>query len=173
MTFRRSSAAVGLALALAAGVAQAQQPAQPDGRPRAGAARGGRATGRMQPGRALLRGITLTDAQKQRMRAINEKYRTEGKSLRESMRPAMEEARAARQRGDTAAARQSFARTADQRRQFTALQERRVAEVRSVLTADQQRQFDANRTELQSRMQERRSDARGKGHGGRGRGRAG
>jgi len=175
MTFRRSSAAAGLALVLAAGAVQAQQPTRPtrpDARPRAGAqGQDGREMRRMQPGRALLRGVTLTDAQQQQMRAINQKYQGEEQTLRTAMRPAMDEARTARQRGDSAAARAVRERTADQRRQFAALQERRVAEVRGVLTAEQQRQFDANRTEMQARTQERRGEpgARGKRQG-RGRG---
>jgi len=111
------------------------------------------------------------DAQQQQMRAINQKYQGEEQTLRTAMRPAMDEARTARQRGDSAAARAVRERTADQRRQFAALQERHVAEVRGVLTAEQQRQFDANRTEMQARMQERRGEpgARGKRQG-RGRG---
>jgi Spy/CpxP family protein refolding chaperone len=170
MTFLRSSAAVGLALVLAAGAAQAQQTnpqGRPDGRARAGAQgmRGG-----MGPGRALLRGIELTTQQRERLRAIDQKYQAEGKPLRDAMRPAMEEARAARQRGDTVAARQAWERTADQRRQTMALQERRLAEVRGILTAEQQRQFDANRAELKTRMEQRRAEG---GRGGEHRGRQG
>ena len=171
MTYRRPSVAVALALVLAAGLAGAQAPAPRDAR--AGDARpgwdsgqGGRQMRRMPPGRALLRGVTLTTAQRDQIRAIDEKYRAEGRALRDAMRPAADEARSARQRGDTAAARQAWARTADQRRQFTALRERRVAEVRRVLTAEQQRQFDANRSELQARAEERRGDGPARGRGG-------
>lgn len=180
MTHRRPSVAVALALVLAAGAAGAQTPApraDSAGRARPGwdAGEGGRETRRMAPGRALLRGVTLTSAQKEQLRAIDEKYRTEGRALRDAMRPANEEARAARQRGDTAAARQAWARNADQRRQFAALQERRVGEVRGMLTAEQQRQFDANRSELQARAEERRGNGPARGRGGprHGRGRQG
>ena len=175
MTFRRSSIAAGFALVLAADAAQAQQTTtpQPDTRPRQGAERDGRGMRGMRPGRALMRGITLTDAQKQQVRAIDQKYQSQTQSLRESLRPAMQEARAARQRGDTTAARRAWDRTADQRRQLTALQERRIAEVRGVLTAEQQRQFDANRAEMKSRMEERQREGRDGAHrsgrrGGRG-----
>ena len=159
MTVRLSSAVAGLALVLTAGVAQAQQttPTQPNGRPEAGMQRG-RGMRDGMGARGLLRGVNLTDEQKQRVRAIHEKYQNEGKGVRESLRPAMEEARAARQRGDSAAARKAWDRTADQRRQLVALQERQMSEVRGVLTAEQQRQFDANRTAMQARMKERRAE---------------
>lgn len=164
MTFRRSSAALGLAVVFVAGAAQAQQttPEQPNHRP--GAEMGqGRGMRGMQPGAALLRGVNLTDEQKQRLRTINEKYDAEGQKLRAAMRPAGAEARGARQRGDTAAARQAWQGNADQRQQFMALQGRRMTEVRGVLTAEQQRQFDANRTEMQERMRERRGGVGGQG----------
>jgi Spy/CpxP family protein refolding chaperone len=176
MTFRLSTAAAGLALVLTAAAAQAQQttPAEPNRRP-SPEMQGGRGT-RGGPERMLLRGVTLTPEQQQRVRAINEKYQAEGRPLREALRPAMQDARSARQRGDSAAARKAWERTAEQRRGLTALQERRVTEVRSVLTAEQQKQFDANRTAMQSRMQERRDQGgapRPDGAGRRWRGRAG
>ena len=171
MTFRRSSAAVGLALVLAAGAVQAQQTTPDERGGRRGAPReelrGQRGPGRQGP---LLRGITLTAAQQEQLRAINQKYAAEGRPLREAMRPAMQEARAARQRGDTAAARRAWARTATQRQQALALQERRTAEVRGILTAEQQRQFDANRAEMKTRMEERGKEL---GEGGRRGGRRG
>ena len=165
MTFRRSSAAVGLALVLAAGAAQAQQttPGQPGGR--RGAPR--QELRQERNGGRMLRGITLSAAQQTQLRAINEKYAAQGKPLREAMRPAMQEARAARQRGDTVAARSALQRTSEQRKQMTALQERRLAEVRGILTADQQRQFDANRAELKARMEQRRANGDAGHKGGR------
>jgi Spy/CpxP family protein refolding chaperone len=138
--------------------------------------RGGRGMNGGGPGRAMLRGISLTDAQKERLRAIDRKYRSEGQAARAAMRPAMEEGRAARQRGDSATARRAWQGTDAQRRQMAALQERRLAEVRGVLTAEQQQRFDANRSEMQARMRERGAGGRdGHGRGGRrgGRGRAG
>jgi protein CpxP len=178
MTFRRSSSVLGLALVLAAGVAGAQQPTPPTDRPEAGATRGGRGMNGRGPGRAVLRGITLTDAQQERLRAIDQKYRAEGQAMRAQLRPAMQEARAARQRGDTAAARRAWQGTDAQRREMAALQQRRLAEVRGVLTAEQQRQFDANRAEMQARVRERTEggrDGRHERHEGRrgGRGRNG
>jgi Spy/CpxP family protein refolding chaperone len=176
MTFRRSPSILGLALVLVAGVAGAQQPSPRADRPHAGEMRGGRGMNGGGPGRAMLRGISLTDAQKERLRAIDQKYRSEGQAARAAMRPAMEEGRAARQRGDSATARRAWQGTDAQRRQMAALQERRLAEVRGVLTAEQQQRFDANRSEMQARMRERGAGGRdGHGRGGRrgGRGRAG
>ena len=164
MTFRRSSAAVGLALVLAAGAVQAQQPTPGQPGARRGAPREELRVGRGQRrGAPLLRGITLTDAQKERLRAINEKYAAEGKSLREAARPTMQEARAARQRADTVGVRRALTRAAEYRSQAFALQVRRAAELRGILTAEQQRQFDANRTELQTRLEQRRSELRDRG----------
>jgi Spy/CpxP family protein refolding chaperone len=176
MTILRSSAAAGLALMLAVGAAQAQQPttppARPDARVEGPMMRGQRGPrGEMGPGRALFRGIELTAQQKEQMRAIAGKYQTQTKSLRESTRPAMEEARAARQRGDTVAARKAWERTTAQRQQMVALQERQMTELRGILTADQQRTFDANRTAVKARMDERRAE--GGRQGGRQGGRRG
>ena len=55
--------------------------------------------------RGLFRGVKLSDAERAKIKDINSKYATQAKSLREQMKPAMQEARAARQKGDTAAAR--------------------------------------------------------------------
>jgi hypothetical protein len=46
----------------------------------------------------LLRGITLSDAEKSRVKAIHAKYGDESKALRASLRPAMQEIRTARRR---------------------------------------------------------------------------
>ena len=160
MTFRRSSAAVGLALVLAVGAAEAQQttPGQPG--TRRGVPREELRAQRQPGGGPLFRGITLTAAQQEQVRAINQRYADEGRSLREAARPAMAEVRTARQRGDTVALRQAMVRAAEHRSRVFALQVRRLAEVRRVLTAEQQRQFDANRTELQARMEQRGKEMR-------------
>ena len=94
--------------------------------------------------RGAFRGLNLTDAQKSQMKTIHQKYAPQFKPLMESMRPAMTDARAARQRGDTAAARAAFARTADTRTKIEALRQQERNEVRGILTADQQKTFDAN-----------------------------
>lgn len=94
--------------------------------------------------RGLMRGVKPTDAQKAQIKAIHQKYQTQFKSLRESMKPAMDSARAARQRGDTTAARAAFAGTAGTRQQAKTLRQQEVAEIRAVLTPEQQKTLDAN-----------------------------
>lgn len=111
--------------------------------------------------RALFRDITLTADQKTQVKAISDRYRTQRQSLAESMKPAMTEARNARQRGDTVAARAAFDRTADTRSRLSALRDQELREVRDVLTAAQQQTFDRNVSEMKTRMQQHR------GRGGR------
>jgi periplasmic protein CpxP/Spy len=154
--------AAALAIALLGGsvvAASAQQPSAPS--PDA-SARPGRAHGGM--GRRLFRGITLTAAQKASINQIHDKYRDQAKPLRESMRPAMQDARAARQRGDTAGVKAAWQKTADAREQLRSLRQREMAEVRGLLTAEQQTQFDRNVAQMESRARERQAD-----HGKRGR----
>jgi len=105
----------------------------------------------MGPGRSALRGVKPTDAQKAQIKAIHEKYQPQFKSLREAMKPAMDEAKAARQRGDTAAVRAAFAKTASTREQAQALRAQETAEIRAILTPDQQKTFDANVAQMKSR----------------------
>jgi len=104
--------------------------------------------------------VKPTDAQKAQIKAIHEKYKAQFQSYRESMKPAMEEAKAARQRGDTAAAKAAFAKTASTREQAQALRAQESAEIRAILTPDQQKTFDANVAKMKSR-----GDHARKGHG--------
>jgi len=116
-------------------------------------------------GRAgLLRGITLSDAEKTRVKAIHAKYSTEAKALRESLRPVMQEARAARQKHDSAAVKAAWDRTAGDRQKLQALMQRERAEIRSALTPENQKVFDANAKTLE----QRRAKWSKNGKGGRG-----
>jgi Spy/CpxP family protein refolding chaperone len=106
----RNSRVVGLAIAgiLAVGtIAQAQSTTTQSEQQRHATRREVRG-GRGHAG--LLRGITLSDAEKTQMKAIRTKYRAEAKSLRESMRPAMQDLRAARQKRDSAAVKTAWER---------------------------------------------------------------
>jgi len=151
-------AALAMVTALGA-VAQAQSTTvHSDSTWKRGRANGPRKMGRNGEMRGAFRGVTLTDAQKTQMKAIHQKYAAQSKPLMESMRPAMTDARAARQRGDTAAARAAFARTADTRAKFDALRQQERNEVRGILTADQQKAFDAN-------LANRKEHGRGRGKG--------
>jgi len=124
------------------------------------------ATNDKRPGRGrarLLRGMKLSDAEKTRVKAIHAKYSTETKALRESLRPAMQEARAARQKHDSAAVKAAWDKTAGDRQKLQALMQRERAEIRSALTPENQKVFDANAKTL-----EQRRAAWKNGKGGRG-----
>jgi protein CpxP len=146
---------MGLGLALtvgAAGVAAAQA-TQPENRPnverRARGEQGQRgAQRRGGPDRALLKGITLTDAQKAQLGALRKEQQPEMQKSREQLGAVMKEAREARQEGDTVTAR---AKMEQVRAQMAQQRERHVASLRAILTADQQKQFDANVAEWKER----------------------
>src|SRR5206468_8941777 len=124
--------AFGLALSLGAvGVASAQATQQPQRHEQ-----GERGMGRRGPGGELLKGITLTADQKTRLQELRKNEKPN-----EQFKKAMEDARAARQRGDTAAAR---AQMQTLRPQMEQQRERQFAAMRAILTPDQQKQFDAN-----------------------------
>jgi periplasmic protein CpxP/Spy len=144
-----------LVVAAAAGVAEAQAPRRDGAKGRQAGQRGMR---------GLLRGINLTDAEKANLKAVGEKYHGQFATIRQSMRPDFEAARAARQRGDTAAARAAFARTADERAQLQALTNRMHADARAALTAEHRAQFDTNVARMKERMAKR---GNGDGFGGR------
>ena len=112
----------------------------------------------------LLRGVTLSDAEKTRVKAIHAKYSTEARSLRESLRPAMQEARAARQKHDSVAAKAAWDRSAGDRQKLQALMQRERAEIRSALTPENQKVFDANA----KTVEQRRAKGPKNGKGGRG-----
>jgi len=138
-------------------VAQAQT-AVP-GAPQARQQRGGRS----ERGRGrLFRGITLTGAEKARVKEIREKYRSEAQSLQKSLRPAMQEMRAARQKNDSVALKAAWDRSEGDRQKLQALMQRERAEIRTALTAEHQTQFDANAKQLEQRRAGRMKG--GKGH---------
>ncbi len=128
--------------------------------------RGGRARGERAmkgAGRSALRGVKPTDAQKAQIKTIHAKYQTQLKSDRDAMKPAMDEAKAARQRGDTAAARAAFAKTAGSRQHAQALRAQEAAEIRAILTPAQQQTFDANVAKAKAQG-DRQHEGRGKRH---------
>ena len=159
----RIIALVVASLVSTASFAGAQAPA-----PGAQAGRGGMGRG-MQGGRGergLFRGIKLSDTEKAKLKAIRTKYAPEQKQLRESMKPAMQEARAARQKGDSVAAKAAFDRTKDGRDKMKALMDRERGEIRSALTPENQKQFDANVQKFAQRRAEWEKGGK-KGHRGR------
>ena len=118
--------------------------------PAAGAKAGrhamGRGEGRRDGGRGgfALRGLKLSDAEKASIKTIDAKYAAEGKTLRQSLKPTMDEARTLRQKGDTAGLRALWAKNKPARDQMQALQTRRQAEIRAALNTENQKLFDAN-----------------------------
>jgi Spy/CpxP family protein refolding chaperone len=153
----RKSRVVGFAIAgiLSIGtIAQAQSATTQPQHQRRSAMHEGRG-GRGRAG--LLRGITLSDAEKTRVKAIHAKYGTEAKSLR----PAMQEARAARQKHDSAAVKAAWDKTAGDRQKLQALMQRERAEIRSALTPENQKVFDANAKTLEQRRAKWSKDGKG------------
>lgn len=113
--------------------------------------------------RGMLRGIKLSDAEKAKLKEIHGRYATQSKSLRESMKPAMQEARAARQKGDTTAARAVWSRNKAGLDRMQALRTSEQADIRTALTTENQKQFDANVLQ----MSKRRADAKANGREGK------
>ena len=89
-------------------------------------------------GGTLLKDITLTDAQKEQVKTIREKYLPQQVELRKS-------AQATGSMDDA-----TRAKMAD-------LQNKQAAAIRAILTAEQQAQFDKNLAEIKARMEARRS----------------
>ncbi|HET9453399.1 MAG TPA: Spy/CpxP family protein refolding chaperone [Gemmatimonadaceae bacterium] len=148
--------AAGLALSLA-GVASAQQGerGKRDERPRRGdsgqaieGARGQRGEMGRTPDGLLLKGIELTEGQRAQIAQLNKAQRESMAAKRDGRREEMEQVRAARQRGDTAAVRAAMQKNRQVMEQTRA---QHVAAIRNLLTAQQRVQFDRNVAELQQR----------------------
>ena len=143
-----------VASVMTASVAQAQQVA-PAATAGPHTMRHGMGMGRGHGGRGgLMHGIKLSDTEKSKLKVIREKYKAEAKPLRESMKPAMQDARAARQKGDTAAARAAFDRSKADREKARSLMEQERNEIRGALSADNQKQFDANVAQMKQKRDE-------------------
>ena len=114
---------------------------------------GGRG-GRGGPGmmeHALLKNITLTDAQKAKLERVQQSERASMTADNGARRAAFDAMRKARQSGDTAAAKRLML---EQRTKMDQQFAAHSAAVRAVLTPDQQTQFDANVAEMKSRRGE-------------------
>ena len=124
--------------------------------------------GGMRGERGLFRGIKLSDAEKAKLKEIHGRYAEQARSLREQMKPAMQEARADRQKGDTAAARAVWDRNKASFDKLAELRKSEQAEIRSALTPENQKLFDANlqrfakrRDEMKARHKEGRPARQG------------
>jgi Spy/CpxP family protein refolding chaperone len=147
------SALAALLVVGGAAALQAQQPTTPA--PQAHARRGMRPGGPgMGAERALLRGITLSDAEKANLKAVQTKYAAQSKAIREQFRPQHEQIRAARQRGDTAAVRSLMQQNSGERDQMRTLMQSERTDLRAALTPANQAKFDANAATLKKRFAE-------------------
>jgi hypothetical protein len=102
----------------------------------------GQGQGEMRRGGAmggtLLKDITLTDAQKDQVKTIREKYMPQLMEIRK-------------------ASQATGAPDEASRTKMMDLQNKQAAEIRAILTADQQVTFDKNLAEMKSRMEGRRN----------------
>lgn len=112
----------------------------------------------------LLRGINLTSAERAKIDSIDHAYAARSKPLLDSLRPAMQQARADRRRGDSTAAAAARKTTESARDQLMMLRKQQLAAIRSVLTPEQQQQFDGN---VKKGMRRGRGSARGAKRGAR------
>ena len=123
-----------------AGVSAAQSTTTPPTRTqRSGQMQARRGAGSGEFGRDL----NLTDAQKAQIKAIRQKYQPQNDALRAQAKPFMDAARAARQKGDSAAFRTNMEK-AHQVMQAASFKTQERAEIRAILTPDQQAKFDAH-----------------------------
>ena len=142
MSTVRSLALGAVMLVGVAGVSAAQSTATPRTRPDAGSYQRGERRG---PGgrEGFGRGLKLTDAQKAQIKAIRQKYQPQNDALRAQAKPFMDAARAARQKGDSAAFRTNMGK-AHQIMQGASFRTQERAEIRAILTPEQQAKFDAH-----------------------------
>src|SRR5437762_2604611 len=151
MSSVRTLALSALMLVGVAGISAAQSttaPARPDsGHFRRGARAGGEMRGRGEFGRDL----NLTDAQKAQIKAIRQKYQPQNEALRAQAKPFMDAARAARQKGDSAAFRSNVEKARQVMQGGQSIRTQETAEIRNVLTAEQRTKFDARQKEMADR----------------------
>ena len=154
MQFIRSLIVAGTFIASAATIAPAQQPVPPirAGRHAMMAASRARAQRRQHVRRALMRGITLSDAEKANIKSVRDKYAPQMRALRAQVRTQAQNARAARQRGDTAAIRSIRASLETQRTQAQSLRQAAQNDVRAARTPANQATFDANHQRVPTRQ---------------------
>ena len=155
----RSAIAAGLLVFGTAAVASAQTAQAPraqahQGQHKAWGKRGG-------GDRALLKGITLSDAEKANLKNVRAKYAPQMKALREQFKTqAQSQGKIAR--GDTAAMRARRQANAPQREQLQKLMQAERSDLRAALSPANQAKFDANLQQVQQRMANRVAKGKGK-----------
>lgn len=128
---------------------RAQQPTTPAP---AHAKRGMRQGGPGMMDAALLRGLTLSDAEKANLKGVHTKYESQMKAIQKQYKPQHDQMRAARQRGDTATVRALMQQNSGERDQVRNLMTAERNDLRSALTPENQTKFDANAANMKKRF---------------------
>ena len=145
--------------------AQATQPQQPRQHAEDGRGPGGRRGGGMD--RMLLKGITLTDAQKAKLQELHQAERSKMEANgQRGQNPEFQAIREARQKGDTATANRLMQAA---RAKMEAQRDEQFKVIRALLTPEQAKQFDANVAE----MKQHQGQFGGRSFGGHGAGHQG
>lgn len=114
-------------------------------------------------GGMLAKDLNLTDAQKAQVKTIHEKYKSQFESIRTQFKSQTDNARALRQKGDSAGARAVFQKTrVDIRQRILAVRQQEQAEIRNVLTTEQRAKFDAAQAQRKQLMEKRGEGRHGK-----------
>jgi len=129
-----------------AGVSAAQSTTTPPSR----AQRSGQFQGR-RGGGEFGRDLNLTDVQKAQIKTIRAKYQPQNEALRTQAKPFMDAARAAHQKGDTAAARTNMEKARQVMQGGQSFRTQENAEIRAILTPDQQAKWDARQKNMAER----------------------
>lgn len=146
-----------LLLVGSATIASAQRPTTPPKGMHAPGARG--MMGERGLRGQLFKGITLSDAEKANIKAVQTKYASQMKAQREQFKPQMQAARDARQRGDSAALKELWQKSAAQREQGKQLMLAQRNELRAALTPANQATFDGNVAALEKKGAEHAQNA--------------
>jgi len=165
-SFALRALSLGTALTLGAAVLSAQAPAQPrrgaQQQPQQQSRARGAGMDRAGGARAVFRGIMLTEAQRTRVREVQQRYAEQRRELASQARAARPQgarpdsaARANRQRPDSATRAAMRTQREALRARMQQLSERQFADLRTVLEPSQQATFDRNVSELKQRMAQR------------------
>jgi Spy/CpxP family protein refolding chaperone len=95
--------------------------------------------------------LNLTEAQKAQIKTIRAKYEPQNAALRTQAKPFMDAARAARQKGDTVAARTNMEKARQVMQGGQTFRNQENAEIRAILTPDQQAKWDARQKQMAER----------------------
>lgn len=99
--------------------------------------------------------LALTDAQKQQIKDIHAATREQNKLFFDTAKANRNQARAARQAGDTATLNALKATLAADRARFKEIRKAEMEQVRAVLTEEQRAKFDAMKAEREARRGQR------------------